>query len=288
MKVIVALIAVFTLSSCNLMSFMDKPSGDFQLLDAARACLDKGDYACARDYYQALSSSYADVKVSETTLTNLAGDNIFFMADLIKSMGTGTGGVNSFISLAETFSSRGKTTGAIRTTIQAEFKNSNSITDTTLRAYMKFITSISMMAQVLSNAVGSDGVLTADDFAVNASTCKAAATAVCAATAACEAPASTNLLNVASSEVAAYNDNGTSADDTDDTGGLYTATDWDTDASLDKLTEAVKRVDSSLSQLSGTSSGLGSALSTLTALGGGASIAARRCTRQLLIQQLFP
>ena len=72
-KAFLALSAVaVTLAGCNLYATLDKPSGDLQILSRARACFDKADFACAREYYAKLSSSYDDVRASEEAFMILA------------------------------------------------------------------------------------------------------------------------------------------------------------------------------------------------------------------------
>ncbi len=169
---ILGLSAAVGLSACNLTGFMDTPSGDIQLLDAARACLDRADYDCALEYYQQISVE-SDQKVSELSLTNLANANLFKMSDLIESLGSGTGGINSFAFMAETLASRGKTTGADRAIIQKAYADaSTSINEPTLRAYIQFVASMAMMNQVLASAVGTDGQLTAADIASDPVACR--------------------------------------------------------------------------------------------------------------------
>ena len=69
------------LTACNLYGGLSKPANDEQYLVAARACLDRGDYACAKENYQALSTNYNDVRISETGLTTLAETRIFSISD---------------------------------------------------------------------------------------------------------------------------------------------------------------------------------------------------------------
>jgi hypothetical protein len=64
--------ALAALSGCNVFSVLDSPSGDAQLISAARACFDQGDFACARDNYSKLSDSSADIRASEEAFLALA------------------------------------------------------------------------------------------------------------------------------------------------------------------------------------------------------------------------
>ena len=59
------------LSSCNLTEKIDNPRGDAQILSAARACLDLGDYECAFKYYSKLSNDVGEVKGTEIAFATL-------------------------------------------------------------------------------------------------------------------------------------------------------------------------------------------------------------------------
>src|SRR4051812_4388213 len=56
---------ILSIAGCNLFSPLDKPSGDPQILSAARACLDRADYGCALDFYEKLSAESNDIKLVE-------------------------------------------------------------------------------------------------------------------------------------------------------------------------------------------------------------------------------
>ncbi len=263
---------ILGLSSCNLMGFMDKPSGDVQLLEAGRACLDKGDFTCARDYYQALSNSYADVKISESSLATLGENNIFFMADLFSALGSGTGNATTLITLAETAYARNKFDATSRTTIQTLYGNEASISDSTLKAYSQLITSLAMISNLLANGITSGGKLTAANIASDPTTCKAATTTcavgsacVCAA---CDAGTGTGIVN---------GDN--SAAD------MATSTNWSGVANWNKISASLSSANTAITTLTGSgSSGIFAALQALNGLGA----AGNNCRRQILLQTLFP
>lgn len=273
-KLLLALFSALSLSSCNLLAFMDKPSGDIQLLEAARLCLDKGDYTCARDYYQALSNSYADVKISETSLTTLAENNIFFMSDLFDALGSGAGGPKSLISLAELAASRGKTNATTRTTIQTIFQNESAITDVTLRAYSQLISSLSMFNSILAAAVGANGKLEPGNIASNPSTCAAGLT-TCSQASLCVC-AACGVGNVTTLTADA---GGTDAAVTMDSSAL-----WTSDPSYNKLSAAASKADAAITTLTSTGGGMLASLQQLSALGP----LGTNCKRQVLIQILFP
>ena len=269
-----------SLSACNLFAFVDKPSGDAQLLDYARACLDKGDYACATANYQLLSNSYLDQKISESSLTTLAGKNIFFMGDLFNALGGGKGTASSFSTLAVTLASRSVTDGPSRTIIEQAFLDSSGISDSTLKAYMQFITALAMFNEILANAVTSKQLVNSD-IAVNPALCAASGCGVlgAGATTDCTQPAN-NFLDV-----------NTGGAEVDTTLGMNLVTGWGSSASLEKAAMAVKAANTAAGVLFGTSggglAGIFTKLQTLSGLGGGATTVA--CLqRQLILQTLFP
>lgn len=267
-KIIFLLLTTLTLSSCNLFGGIDKPSGDIQLLDAARACLDQGDFVCAQEYYQKISNGSYDAKMSEGSLVMLAENNIFFMSDLISSLGSGIGGASSLIALAQTFRSRDKTDSTTFTIIQRTYGRTLWISEPTLKAYYRFISSLAMMSAVLAGPVGPDGVLTASDLAATPSTCKGLNAATCAASATCNDAAS------------GYFPDGNEVITMDDT---Y----WLGNTSTKKFRAAAAAADAASSDL-GISSGIFGAIASISAVTGANNQEEARCTRMYLLQTLFP
>ena len=271
---IIASLTILSLSSCNLIGFMDKPSGDAQLLEAARACLDKGDFTCAHDYYQALSNSYIDIKISESSLATLGENNIFFMSDLFESLGTGTGGTTSIISLAEKLAARGITTAANRTTIQTVYQNESAISDTTLKAYSHFISATAMLSSLLASSVGADGKLTASDLAVNASVCKSKNNSNCAAASECDNGG--GMIDAATSEITEIS-------------GISVSSNWDTAVSAIKFRAAATDANTASGILVGSSGGgIFGAISGLGTVVGATDSQKARCTRMYILQSFFP
>lgn len=266
---LLTLTTLFGLSACNLTGFMDNPSGDIQLLDAARACLDRGEYSCALEYYQQISVD-SDQKISELSMARLADANLFKTSDLIESLGSGTGGANSFLAMAETLASRGKTAASQRVTIQAEYAKASSISEPTLRAYMQFITAMTMMNQVLSSAVGADGQLTASDIVTNPTLCRSS---TCAVAADCT---NSNLVETAGgTEIGTFNQT-----------AMDSATNWDSTPSLNKVIAAANVANAASVILfgAGNNNGLGQIFDNLDGLG-----ASGECLkRKTLINTLFP
>jgi hypothetical protein len=159
---------LLTLSACNVFGGLDSPSGDLQHLDAARACLDDNDFPCALEHYRALGNSYADTRINEIALTQLAQAGVFSFADLISSLGTSLGNGRTFSAMAELIASRGVATAANRVLIQQTYTDNGLIaggdTASKLRAFSRFISALSMYNTVLAGAAGGDGILTASDI----------------------------------------------------------------------------------------------------------------------------
>lgn len=273
-KRLLALLALapLTLTSCgNLFKGLSTPEGDEQLLVAARGCMDRGDYNCALEYYQALSSSYGDVKVNETSLAKLANANVFKMSDLIGALGSSRGDGTSFATMGNTLASRGVANATNRLLIQETFADNSAIVNPKLRAFSRFLSSLSMLNIVLAEIAGTDQILTAADLVANPTACKAADSSACATTAAadCAKPASSAV--VLGSAL---------------TNGLESATGWSGTATLMQFIKAAEESDSQAAIFTGagSNSGIFSAISTLQNIPGGPD--PDPCYRQILMNTL--
>jgi hypothetical protein len=255
---------VVLLTSCNLWSFMDSPSGDAQILSAARGCFDRGDYACATEYYQKLSSNANDAKISETIFVELAQAGFLSVADLVSSLGNGRGGGNSIVTIANLLAARGATTGANRTTIQAHFTSAGNITNANLRGYTKFMISLAMLSQTLASVVGADGQLTLSDMS-NSTACRTDGT--CIGNGNCGK--GTSLLEDATGDTVT---------------GMNSTTGWSSSPSLAKIIEAAEGADEGLTEMGvSTADGIFSTIDALSGIPG-----VDNCKRQTIIQTLFP
>ena len=265
-------------SACNLYGGLDSPSGDDQKLVAARACLDQGDYPCAREKYAALSTSQNDVAVSETSFTNMAAQNIFSIQDLVASLGSNHGDQTTFINLTQLMAANGKTDVASTAFLQTQYTANAAIVDPSLRSFMQFLVSTAMFAQILSSAVGADGVLTASDLvdAGNLTQCRNASNLLCTG---CTSSAGT-LNNTVATEPTS----------------ISVAANWNTAPTLSKLVIAASAAANTLSTLAPNSSLNGilqkmsvinSALAQAGQVPGGAAVI-QRCERQAILTTLFP
>jgi hypothetical protein len=155
-------------------------------------------------------------------------------------------------------------------TIQAEYAKASSISEPTLKAYMQFITAMTMMNQVLSTAVGADGQLTASDIVTNPSLCRASN---CVVAADCT---NSNLVESAGgSEIGSFNQT-----------AMDSATNWDSTPSVNKVIGAANVANAASVILfgAGNNNGLGQIFDNLDGLG-----ASGECLkRKTLINTLFP
>ncbi len=271
---------LFQLSACNLYGGIDKPSGDAQLLSAARTCLDQGDYPCARQRYQALSTSSADYQLSELALTTLAENQIFSISDLITTLGTSRGGGTSLSLLAQTMASRGKIDGATRTSIQASYASVAAIQSSDLRAFMQFLTAYAMTNEILANAVAADGQI---HIVQDATACKLVSVSnlTCIGSAACAAPSgtiATTLLDSTTSEI--VNTSGHRLSD---------ATNWSTPPTLIKFIAAASDAATAISTLNpGSYSGIFKAINDLNTILAQPGVTSHpECIRAAIVQQLL-
>ncbi len=158
---------------------MDAPSGDAQILSKARACLNQGDFPCAKTHYQKLSSNLADIAASEQAFAVIEQYGItigvFFKAIVGMS---GTGGFGNAISIISTAISENAATTyrpgeAARIAIFDAYQLHLSITEPNLKAFVKFLTSMALSAELLAED-SATGTPTAEDLVNNPTACRAA------------------------------------------------------------------------------------------------------------------
>lgn len=186
-----ALLTSLALNSCNVFDPFDGPSGDAQILSAARACFDRGDLACAREMYAQLSSSYADTVASETAFAIL-DENGASMGEFMAYVGRGATG-----SALTTFAQNMATLGANserRHAIWTAFKKKDSITNPDLKNFVKFTTALALAAEFLAENAGGDGILLQSELMANPASCDPTN---CLISAGCGAGSSTLVLGSA-------------------------------------------------------------------------------------------
>ena len=229
---------LIALSGCNLYGGLSNPSNDEQHLDAARACLDRSDFPCALEHYQALSDSYADIRINETSLAQLSQARVFSFSDLISSLGTSLGSGRTLTSMAELIASRNVATAANRVLIQSTYANNSAISNANpkLRAFSQFISAITMFNAVLAEAAGADGILSASDIVTTPTACAGDALQ-CFAT-------------------AGLPDGATNPD-------LTAPADWDGTASLNMLWSALDTAEQRIGEFTGNQTGILSSINEL-------------------------
>jgi hypothetical protein len=260
---LILLASVLTLTSCNLWGGIDKPSGDEQILSRARGCLDRGDYACATEYYAKLSASQNDTRLAETALVAMAQDGIFSTADLIASLGNGRGSATSFTQIANYIAKRGKTGASYRITLDNIFVNANDISNSSLKNYTQFLIALAMTNQILASISGSDQTLTAADISSSPNTCRTT-------TASCNDPGS-------------FPDTSTGGTPTSWTGAGMNSQ-WGNPASVDMFIVAASVAQAKFVAIGGNGSGQG-IIQALNQLGG--ITGAAKVKRQALLTTLF-
>jgi hypothetical protein len=141
------LFSSIVLSGCNLYGGLSSPSGDQQILSAARAALDQGDYADAIKFYGQLSSSAADTALAETAYADLDQQNAG-MQSYAGAFGKGTTNVGPAITtFAESLIPAGQTR---RVAIWTAFNEQVNIKDPKLKALVRFLGSLSFAAEILA------------------------------------------------------------------------------------------------------------------------------------------
>lgn len=166
----------FGLSGCpNVLSVVDSPDGDAQLLSAARACFDEGDLECARNHYNQLSRDYEDIQKSELAYAIL-DENGAGMSAFIAAFGKGNGG-DGLTKLANAIAAKGanatRRLNLLSAYQKAETSAGNQISDQNIRGLVRFISGIAIAAEILAETVNANGntTLDASDLVASVSGC---------------------------------------------------------------------------------------------------------------------
>jgi hypothetical protein len=154
-------------SSCNVYQTVDKPSENAQYLSRARACFDQGQFDCASEYYQKLSDAYQDRGIVEDTFAVLEKEGAGMGTFISAFIGGGSSGLNKLASILHKDAGLSK-----RKVLFDVYKNHLKIQDGDLRAFIRFITSAVLGAEILGEATGLDNILNLDDIAKDGSACK--------------------------------------------------------------------------------------------------------------------
>ena len=186
------------LIGCNPYSVVDKPSGDAQVLVAARACFDQGDYECANKYYGQLSNSASDEIVGEMIFGSLAQNGAPVGAFISSAIDGASSGGKLVTKLSDNLTATPGETS--RLALLHTYQRNTQITDTRLKGLVQFVTGMAVAAELLSEYAATRGALKQTDFVSSPTTCTATlalqstdptlfATRVAAGTSGCEIPA---------------------------------------------------------------------------------------------------
>lgn len=177
------LLIAISLSACNFFDVVSSPSGDEQLLSAARACLDRGDAACALENYQKLSDTYKDIRLSETAFSTLDKEGIT-IGTLFEALGKGSSSGGVILTRFSNEIAKLTIGESKRTTILGAYKSAASIVQADLKAFTRFLTSLALTGELLAEYAGANQEVEKTDFITNSTACLTAFTASAAACAA--------------------------------------------------------------------------------------------------------
>lgn len=183
------LLPVVALAGCNIFAPLDSPSGDAQLLSAARACINQGDMECAREHFSKVVSATdaANADLAFGMLHNAgvtAGTFVdaFLAVKDLPNAEKGMGIVNALageLSLASGVE--------MRTAVLDAYKVSADISDQKLKSLVRFVAGLALVGELLAEEAGGDGTLSAGDLANNVTTCSGSGGApACAGEATCD------------------------------------------------------------------------------------------------------
>lgn len=162
------LLILLSTTSCNIFDPLDSPTGDAQILSAARACFDRGDIACAKDLYSKLSTDEADTAAAETAFAIL-DENGVSMQVFMDSLGD-LNGAKAINSLAAKLKGRASTTH--RLAIYESYKKVASINSRTeLRGLVRFISAFALISSIFAEKTESDGILRKSDIVKTPTSC---------------------------------------------------------------------------------------------------------------------
>lgn len=178
------------MSGCNFFSLFDSPSGDTQLLSAAEACLDRGDYTCASRYYGLLSTSNSDEANAGAAFTlldeNGVGTKPFMQAIL--------GGTTAGSIITQLINDLSYNSGAsTRLSLFRAYQKCLLINNTRLQGLVRFITATALFSEILSEDAATPGNFKKSDLVSDPTTCLTTLSAP-----ACNAPTGKTIVTGAS------------------------------------------------------------------------------------------
>ncbi len=172
---VLATLSATGLSGCNIFDPLDSPSGDEQLLSAARACFDQGDYQCALDHYAKLSTDQAETVAAETAFVMLdrAGAGMSSFTQVVGNGKTDGKALSKFATLLTPSAGEAKRLEIYRAYQKVALIQNN----VQLRGLVRFVTGIALAAELLAEDAGGDGTYQNTDLVTSATvdSCRVAA-----------------------------------------------------------------------------------------------------------------
>jgi hypothetical protein len=147
-------------TSCNFYEFFDPPSGNAQLLSAARACFDQGDMRCALRNYQKMSDRHQDLSATESAFVLLDQEGISFSL-FYQTFGKG-GGAEGFNRMANRLAPSAGLEK--RLALLDAYESVLMIEQKDLRGLVRFLTSVALLSEILAEAAGENQRLEKTDF----------------------------------------------------------------------------------------------------------------------------
>lgn len=176
------------LGGCNFFKMIDPPSGDAQLLSAARACFDQGDFTCASRYYGMVSSSNSDQALSETAFELLNQNGVTAVTFMNAAVAGGSSAGALVTNLAGSLT--GGAGETLRLALFRAYKTAAGIRDSSTQGLVVFITSMSLLAEILAEDATTQGTFKKSDFVLTPSSCTSILTVV-----PCGPPAADKLID---------------------------------------------------------------------------------------------
>lgn len=180
---LLSLAALLLSSSCtfNIFDPIDGPGDDpDQLLSAARACFDNGDFECAAEFYGKLEgTTYGEQAAAEQAFAIL-DQNGAGMKAFMKALGGGGGGGAALTKMTNALLEEGGGSEARRLAIYEAYRQVDLIpNNAALRGLVRFIAAFATLAEMLAEEAGSDGVFAASDLVTNPGGCTSVVAAGC-------------------------------------------------------------------------------------------------------------
>ena len=171
--ILIPCLAIFAMAGCNIFTPFDDPTNDDQLQSAARACFDNGDLTCALQLYTKLQADRPDTAASEAAFAIL-DENGLSMAVLMGAVGGGGSG-GMLNSMAAALAPNAGATK--RVAIYNAYQTVASISDSSLRGLVRFITGLALASEVLAEQITPSTVLLQTNLVSSPTVCTTSACA---------------------------------------------------------------------------------------------------------------